>query len=140
MLNIKVADFSNIDSALIECSQFDYGQKVQLIGSEIVAGALVQWSYSSITGVNSRAIYEEGGLFYAEIPDEALLVSTDFEGFIFIYDAEKGNTIYRITGRIDERDSTTEDGSIVQIPFMQGVVTDAQEATAAAIIATETAD
>ncbi|MFA5670669.1 MAG: hypothetical protein WC967_15635 [Balneolaceae bacterium] len=107
-MNIKVVDFTKFKSVEIVCWQYDYGQKIELIGENIDLQTVVQWSYDSIEGIDSKLIYEENEKFYSEIPDEALALTTDFKGYIFVSDSEKGNTTYLIKGRIRPRAPITE--------------------------------
>ena len=106
-----VCDFTDSGIAYVQAWRYDYGQRVQLIGENIGTTLTVQWHYNGVDTVDSRAITTSGGLFYANIPNDALEQDDLVEGYIYYTSGTEGNTVYKIELIIRDRPDTTEDGS-----------------------------
>lgn len=136
-MHIKEVNLTENRTASISCFQYDFGQLIHILGSGITQDHVIQWSYNGITGVDSRAIVLEDGELYSAIPNDALKTTGPIKGFIFIFDAEKGNTTNVIDVKISARASIDEHTSEDDIPIYQQLILDtiaAKEAIEASAI------
>ena len=106
-----VCDFTDNGIAYIQVWQYNYGHRVELIGTNISTDLTVQWHYSGVSSVDSRAITSETTHFYALIPNEALEQEGLVEGYIYDTGVSVGTTVYKIELTVRKRCDTTEDGS-----------------------------
>ena len=119
-------EFNALKNATIIAWQYDYGQKVKLVGTKAKAGMSMQWSYGGISGTDSREIYEENGELYAAIPNNALKTAGDCTGYIFSFDEESGKTLYKLNVFVKSRASTDESTSEDLVPQWQRLILDGQ--------------
>ncbi len=120
------AEFNELKKATITAWQYDYGQKVRLVGTKAKAGMSMQWSYGGISGTDSRKIYEENGKLYAAIPNNALKTAGVCTGYIFSFDEDSGKTLYKLEVVVKSRASTDESTSEDLVPQWQRLILDGQ--------------
>ncbi|MFA5670668.1 MAG: hypothetical protein WC967_15630 [Balneolaceae bacterium] len=118
-MDAKTVDFTRLKVASVSFWQYDYGQKLILVGPLIIAGIKVQWFYGNNAGTDHRLIEELDNALVVSIPNAALEQSLPVIGYIYASTEEFGNTIYTINIDIRERASLVDIDSEDIIPIIE---------------------